>query len=111
MHAIAQIARGRDAVVHRVLLLILALSIITASPAAHEPRPYKQRGFGRIGARCPECGAPISHGLPGNPHARKIPPCRTALTTTTTLPFARDGPRDAARRAARRKKRKSPEGP
>jgi hypothetical protein len=54
------------------------------------------RGFG---AKCPRCGQPISHGLPGNPHTRKTFPCEA--TDTRALPYARDCPRDARRRADR----------
>jgi hypothetical protein len=83
--------------IQRFLLLILALSIITANPASVEPRPYKKRGFGRIGARCPECGGPLSHGRNGNPAFRRGPPPCTKPTA-----LAQRAANDDARRRLER---------
>lgn len=63
----------------------------------NEPRPYKKRGFGRVGARCPTCGGPPSHGRDGNPAWRKDqPPC---LKPTALAQRAANG--DARRRRER----------
>lgn len=43
--------------------------------------PYDERRYAgshfknSAKGRCPHCGAPISHGLKGNPAKRKVPPC------------------------------------
>lgn len=63
----------------------------------NELRPYKKRGFGRVGARCPMCGGPPSHGRDGNPAWRTGQP----LCTKPTALAQRAANGDARRRRER----------
>lgn len=44
-------------------------------PYRLDRRGFKPTGNGTKG-KCPHCGKAISHGLPGNPYARKLQPCQ-----------------------------------
>lgn len=47
--------------------------------AIHEERLRGNRFRGQGNKRCPNCGAHISHGLPGNPAWRIRQPCEASL--------------------------------
>ena len=44
-------------------------------PITLDGRGFRPPGQGRR-KPCPHCGKNISHGLPGNPHFRKLQPCQ-----------------------------------